>query len=144
MEAKFIGCLSYIQQVKLVNKKLEYLHVVFIDKHNKLQKLKKIKKFAYYSRRHSKAKKSNSIGVISRPRWSHILNVPGPENAFYLGGSFYHSLAQLYGYYVYWRQLAENIPNLAYYPQLVISNWGFLSQVREGVKKNPLNLWSIS
>ena len=38
-EAKFRGCFSQVQQVELVNKKLEDLHMVFIDTYNKLQKV---------------------------------------------------------------------------------------------------------
>ena len=38
-EAQFGGCFSQVQQVKLVNIKLEDQPVVFIDTHNKLQKV---------------------------------------------------------------------------------------------------------
>ena len=39
LEAKFRGGFIQVQQVKLVNKKLEDQPVVFIDTHNKLQKV---------------------------------------------------------------------------------------------------------
>ena len=39
MEAKFRGRFSQVQQVKLLNKKLEHRTVVFLDMHNKLAKV---------------------------------------------------------------------------------------------------------
>ena len=38
-EAKYRGCFSLIQQVKLVNSKFEDRTLLFIDPHNKLQKV---------------------------------------------------------------------------------------------------------
>ena len=68
IEAKYRGCFSQVQQVKLVNKKFEDRSVVFIDTHNKLQE---VWKYIHPSRGFTaKQKKPISIGVISRPGWS--------------------------------------------------------------------------
>ena len=79
MDANFRGCFSQVQQEKLANKKLEDQTVVYIDRHNNLQKIlkKKITNFRGFAAKQNKNSNSPWVKPLIYLTFYHLLT-PSP------------------------------------------------------------------